>query len=151
MKILPSPVLTGSGSTGVISAPAGAPRSSQGTVQSAMGDVQELRLVLTVPDFEAAVKLYRDALGLEEVEAWEGEEEGARIAILEAGRATLELVNEGQAAAIDRIEVGTRVAGPVRIAFRVPNSEGTARKLRDAGAELVADPVTTPWNDRNVR
>ena len=31
-----------------------------------MGDVQELRLVLTVSDFEAAVALYRDALGLPE-------------------------------------------------------------------------------------
>jgi catechol 2,3-dioxygenase-like lactoylglutathione lyase family enzyme len=66
-------------------------------VQHAVADVQELRLVLTVPDFNAAVKLFRDALGLEELEAWEGEEEGARIVILDAGRATLELVNEGQA------------------------------------------------------
>jgi lactoylglutathione lyase len=151
MEVLPSPVLTGSGSTGVISAHGGAPRYSKGTVQVEMGDVQELRLVLTVPDFEAAVSLYRDALGLEEVEAWEGEEEGARIVILDAGRATLELVNEGQAAAIDRIEVGERVAGPVRVAFRVPDSEETAARLRHAGAELVAEPVTTPWNDRNVR
>jgi lactoylglutathione lyase len=120
-------------------------------VQLEVGDVHELRLVLTVPDFEAAVSLYRDALGLEEVEAWEGEGEGARIVILDAGRATLELVNEGQAAAIDQIEVGERVAGPVRIAFRVPDSEGTAERLGRAGAEVVADPVTTPWNDRNVR
>jgi lactoylglutathione lyase len=116
-----------------------------------MGDVKELRLVLTVPDFDAAVALYRDALGLEEVEAWEGEEEGAHIAILDAGRATLELVNELQADAIDRIEVGRRVAGPVRIAFKVGDSEVTAERLVQAGAERVAAPVTTPWNDRNIR
>jgi lactoylglutathione lyase len=120
-------------------------------VQHAVADVQELRLVLTVPDFNAAVKLFRDALGLEELEAWEGEEEGARIVILDAGRATLELVNEGQAAAIDRIEVGRRVAGPVRIAFEVSDSEATAERLARAGAEQIAEPVTTPWNDRNVR
>jgi lactoylglutathione lyase len=120
-------------------------------VQRAMGDVQELRLVLTVPDFEAALRLYRDALGLEEREAWEGEEEGARIAILDAGRAMLELVNEGQAAAIDRIEVGRRVADPVRIAFEVSDSEAAAERLAQAGAEQLAEPVTTPWNDRNVR
>jgi catechol 2,3-dioxygenase-like lactoylglutathione lyase family enzyme len=116
-----------------------------------MGNVEELRLVLTISDFDAAMALYRDALGLEEVEAWEGEGEGARIAILEAGRATLELVNEPQAAAIDRIEVGRRVAGPVRIAFRVGDSEVTAERLVEGGAEQVAAAVTTPWNDRNVR
>jgi lactoylglutathione lyase len=120
-------------------------------VDAGMRNVKELRLVLTVQDFEAAVALYRDALGLEEVEAWEGEEEGAQIAILDAGRATLELVNEPQAQAIDRIEVGRRVAGPVRIAFKVGDSEATAERLVQAGAEEVAPAVTTPWEDRNVR
>jgi lactoylglutathione lyase len=113
--------------------------------------VQELRLVLTVPDVDAALALYRDALGMGELEAWEGEGEGARIAILEAGRATLELINEPQAEAIDRIEVGRRVAGPVRIALSVEDSAAAAARLADAGAELLAEPVTTPWNDRNAR
>ena len=109
-----------------------------------------LRLVLTVDDFEQALAFYRDALGLPE--RWDWETEGdARIAILDAGRATLELVNEVQAAEIDRIEAGRRVAGPVRIAFEVDDSEAVARRLVEAGAEQIADPVTTPWNDRNVR
>jgi len=116
-----------------------------------MGDVRELRLALTVQDFEAAVALYRDALGLQEIESWEGEGEDARIVILDAGRATLELLNEPQAEAIDRIEVGRRVAGPVRIPLKVEDSEATAERLIQAGAEQVAQPVTTPWNDRNVR
>ena len=109
----------------------------------------ELRLVLTVEDFDAAVALYRDALGLEELPAWADQE--GRVAILDAGRATLELVDEAQAAAIDRIEVGRRVAGPVRVAFQVADSAATAARLVEAGAELIAEPVTTPWNDRNVR
>lgn len=113
--------------------------------------VVELRLVLTVEDFEGALAFYRDALGLPEGPSWQSEGEDARIAILEVERATLELVNEGQAAAIDRIEVGERVAGPVRIAFEVDDSEAVARRLVDAGAEQLAEPVTTPWNDRNVR
>jgi catechol 2,3-dioxygenase-like lactoylglutathione lyase family enzyme len=111
----------------------------------------ELRLVLTVDDVDEALALYRDALGLSEREAWEGEGEGARIAILDAGRATLELVNEAQAAAIDAIEVGERVAGPVRIAFEVDDSSAVAVRLVAAGAEQLAEPVVTPWNDRNVR
>ena len=114
-----------------------------------MADVKELRLVLTVPDFDAALALYRDALGLEQIAAWPSE--GGRIVLLGAGRATLELVDEGHAKAIDEIEVGRRSAGPVRVAFEVENSEEVADRLRDAGAEVVGGPVTTPWNDRNVR
>jgi lactoylglutathione lyase len=111
----------------------------------------ELRLVLTVDDFEQALAFYRDALGLPEREAWEAEGDEARIAILDAGRATLELINEAQAAAIDDIEVGARVAGPVRIAFDVGDSGAVAARLVAAGAEQLAELVVTPWNDRNVR
>jgi lactoylglutathione lyase len=110
----------------------------------------ELRLVLTVDDVDAALAFYRDALGLPEHAAWETEGD-ARIAILDAGRATLELVNEAQAARIDEIEVGRRVAGPVRVAFEVDDSTEVAARLVAAGAEQLAEPVTTPWNDRNVR
>ena len=110
----------------------------------------ELRLVLTVADVDAALAFYRDALGLPEHAAWETEGD-ARIAILDAGRATLELVNEAQAALIDEIEVGLRVAGPVRVAFEVDDSTAVAARLVAAGAEQLAEPVTTPWNDRNVR
>lgn len=116
-----------------------------------MGTVRELRLVLTVGDFDAALALYRDALGLEEREAWEAEAESGRIAILDAGSATIELINEAQAEAIDRIEVGRRVAGPVRIALEVEDSAAAAERLSQAGAEVVAGPAVTPWNDRNVR
>jgi lactoylglutathione lyase len=52
---------------------------------------------------------------------------------------------------IDRVEVGKRVSGTVRIAFKVTDSEATANRLARSGAETVADAVTTPWNDRNVR
>jgi lactoylglutathione lyase len=114
-----------------------------------MGDVQELRLVLTVSDFEAAVALYRDALGLAELADWSDGD--ARIVVLDGGRATLELINEEQAEMIDRIEVGSRVSGPVRIALQVADSEATAERLALAGAETVTAAVTTPWNDRNVR
>ena len=116
-----------------------------------MSAVRQLRLVLTVDDFDAAVAMYRDALGLEEREAWEASAENGRIVILEAGRATLELVNEEQAAAIDAIEVGSRVAGAVRIAFEVDDSAASAARLEQAGAERLGGPVVTPWQDRNVR
>jgi len=114
-----------------------------------MAGVKELRLVLTVPDFGAALQLYRDALGLEVEAVWESE--GGHVVLLSAGRATLELVDEAHAAEIDRIEVGRRVAGPVRVAFRVDDSDAVATQLEQAGATRIAGPVTTPWNDHNVR
>jgi catechol 2,3-dioxygenase-like lactoylglutathione lyase family enzyme len=110
----------------------------------------ELRLVLTVGDFEQALAFYRDTLGLPELAVWESPGD-ARVVLLDAGHATLELVNEAQAAYIDEVEVGKRVAGPVRVAFEVGDSAAVAARLVEAGAEQLAAPVTTPWNDRNVR
>ena len=105
--------------------------------------------MLTVPDFDGALRLYRDALGLDVEAVWSSE--GGHVVLLSAGRATLELVDEAHAAEIDRIEVGKRVAGPVRIAFQVKDSESVAARLESAGATTIGGPVTTPWNDRNVR
>jgi lactoylglutathione lyase len=114
-----------------------------------MTDVKQLRLVLTVPDFEAALRFYRDAVGLDVEAVWESE--GGHVTLLSAGRATLELVDEAHAAEIDRLEVGRRVAGPVRVAFEVDDSRMLAEELESAGATRIAGPVTTPWQDRNVR
>lgn len=111
--------------------------------------IHELRLVLTVEDFDHAIAFFRDALGLEQVAAWEND--GGRAVLLDAGRARLEIFDEAQARAIDEIEVGRRVAGQVRIAFQASNSESSANDLAQAGAELLSGPVTTPWGDRNVR
>jgi catechol 2,3-dioxygenase-like lactoylglutathione lyase family enzyme len=109
----------------------------------------ELRLILTVDDLDGALALYRDALGLDQLEEWTTET--SRGVLLAAGRATLELADEGHAAEVDRLEVGRRVAGPVRIAFGVGDSAAAAERLVEAGAELVAGPVETPWGDVNVR
>ena len=111
----------------------------------------ELRLVLTVDDWDRAVAFYRDALGLQEREMWVGDDNGARGMLLDAGGATLEVVNEAHAASIDEIEVGERVAPKVRVAFRVDDSEPAAARLREAGATLIAGPVVTPWQDKNIR
>ena len=111
--------------------------------------VREFRVVLTVPDFDAAVAFYRDALGLEQVADWSSEE--GRVVLLEGGRATLELFDERQAETVDRIEAGRRVSGTVRLAFEVADSEATAARLVEAGAEEVAAATTTPWGDCNAR
>jgi methylmalonyl-CoA/ethylmalonyl-CoA epimerase len=114
-----------------------------------MGGATELRVALTVDDFDAAVALYRDALGLEQLADWSTEQ--GRVIVLSVGRATLELFDEAQAAYVDELEAGRRVSGTVRLAFEVPDSADAARRLVAAGATQVADPVDTPWGDRNAR
>jgi lactoylglutathione lyase len=111
--------------------------------------VRELRLVVTAEDYDAALVFYRDVLGLDERAAYTSPD--GRVAILEAGRATLELADTNQAEFIDRVEVGGRVAGHIRVAFEVEDSEQTTRRLEAAGAEVLAEPTRTPWNSLNAR
>jgi catechol 2,3-dioxygenase-like lactoylglutathione lyase family enzyme len=112
-------------------------------------EVAELRVALTVRDFEQAIALYRDALGLRQIADWSSER--GRVVVLEAGRATLELLDEAQAGFVDEIEAGERVAGDVRLALEVGDSDAVADRLIAAGAARVASPVSTPWGDRNAR
>ena len=116
---------------------------------AAQRPVHELRVALTVDDYEQALRFYRDVLGLPVVEAWDHPSGGG--AVLDAGRATLELLSTGQAALVDEVEVGARVAGAVRLALEVDDSAATAEALAAAGAERLGGPVVTPWSHRNVR
>src|ERR1700674_3761104 len=111
--------------------------------------IEEMRLVLTVDDLESAATFFRDGLGLTQLAVFEND--GGRGLLLDAGHATLELFDERQASAIDQIEVGRRVAGRMRLAFRTSDSESLAQRIGSVGAELIAGPVETPWGDRNVR
>jgi methylmalonyl-CoA/ethylmalonyl-CoA epimerase len=109
----------------------------------------QLRVVLTVPDFDEAVAFYRDTVGLEQLADWSGQD--GQVILLDAGRATIELFDERQAESVDRIEAGRRVSGPVRLAFGVDDIDSTADRLVEGGAEAEAQPVVPPWGGRNVR
>jgi lactoylglutathione lyase len=111
--------------------------------------VRELRLAVTVEDYDATLEFYRGVLGLPVVEAWESASGSG--AVLDAGRATLELLSVDQAELVDRIEVGERVAGRIRLALGVEDSIETAKALVAGGAKQLAQPVVTPWSHRNVR
>ncbi|MDQ0597645.1 lactoylglutathione lyase [Streptomyces canus] len=111
--------------------------------------VRELRLVVTADDYDEALRFYRDVLGLPERAAFSSSD--GRVTILEAGRATLEITDPNHAAFIDEVEVGRRVAGPIRVAFEVDDSTATTARLAEAGAEVIAEPTRTPWNSLNSR
>ena len=111
--------------------------------------VHELRLVVTTSDYDAALRFYRDVLGLREQASFSSN--GGRLTILEAGRATMELAEPAYAAYIDEVEVGRRVAGHIRVAFEVDDSEAATRAAETAGADVVAEPTRTPWDSLNAR
>jgi lactoylglutathione lyase len=111
--------------------------------------VRELRVAVTAPDYDEALAFYRDVLGLRERAAFSSPD--GRVTILEAGRATLELLDPTHSEFVDEVEVGRRVAGHIRLAFEVDDSTATTRALEDAGATVIAEPTRTPWNSMNAR
>lgn len=111
--------------------------------------VRQMRLVVTAQDYDAALGFYRDALGLPELASYAAA--GGRVTILDAGRATLELTDPPHAAYIDKVEVGRRVAGHIRVAFEIGDAVAVTSRLVDAGAVLIAPPTETPWRSLNAR
>ena len=95
-------------------------------------------------------EFYRDVLGLPERAAFEGDG-GARVAILDAGQATLELSNPAQVRLIDAAEADGTPSARIRVAFEVDDSQGVTRELASAGAEVIAEPRETPWRSLNSR
>jgi lactoylglutathione lyase len=112
--------------------------------------VAELRVVITSPDFHAAVRFWRDVLGLPLLHAFDGP--GGGGILLDAGRATIEIVAPEQAAAIDIVETGRPGrGGKVRLALEVGDSRELSARLAAAGAKRLGSVVDTPWGHRNVR
>jgi predicted enzyme related to lactoylglutathione lyase len=108
-----------------------------------------MRLVVTADDYEVALAFYRDTLGMRELANYDTDE--ARVSILDAGRATLELANAAHADYVDRVEVGRRVAGQVRVCFEVRDASSATERAVGAGASVIAPPTRTPWGSLNAR
>ena len=95
--------------------------------------VKELRIILTVDNLDEIIQFYRDVAGFQVSKEWRDEATGNGI-ILEAGRASLELIDKKDAASIDEIEVGKRIAGPVRLAL---NIGGNIEEPRENSSQAV--------------
>ena len=109
----------------------------------------ELRVALTVRDFERSVKFYCEGLGIEPAAIWNND--GGQALMLNMGNATLEVFDERQAEVIDQLEVGERISGQIRLALQVPELNAAMQRLLAHGATLIHEPVLTPWGDHNVR
>ncbi len=112
--------------------------------------VRQLRLVVTAEDYDKALRFYRDALGLAELAVWSSPD-GGRVTLLDAGRATLEITDPSNAAFIDQVEVGRRVAGHIRVALEVDDARAATATAAAAGATVVAEATRTPWSSLNAR
>src|ERR1700754_4312630 len=101
--------------------------------------VKELRIILTVDNLDEIIQFYRDVAGFQVSKEWRDEATGNGI-ILEAGKASLELIDKKDAASIDDIEVGKRIAGPVRLALNIgENIEDASEKFIAGGAVAHAE------------
>jgi predicted enzyme related to lactoylglutathione lyase len=70
---------------------------------------------------------------------------------LQAGRATLEIVNPAQRRLIGELEVGRDVSREIRVAFEVTDADAATDRLVGGGADLIAPPTETPWSSLNSR
>jgi catechol 2,3-dioxygenase-like lactoylglutathione lyase family enzyme len=108
--------------------------------------VKELRIILTVDNLDEIIQFYRDVAGFPVSKEWHDETTGNGI-ILEAGKASLELIDKKDAATIDDIEVGRRIAGSVRLALNIgENIKGASEKFIAGGAIALADIKQAPWS-----
>ncbi len=115
------------------------------------GAVQQLRLVVHASEFDKALRFYRDVVGMPQAEAYEADG-GARVVILDAGRATLELANTAQVAFIDGVETdGDAPSERLRVALEVEDTASAVDRLVAGGAEVEASARETPWRSINAR
>jgi NAD(P)-dependent dehydrogenase (short-subunit alcohol dehydrogenase family)/catechol 2,3-dioxygenase-like lactoylglutathione lyase family enzyme len=135
-----------------VSAPspaASADAAPSAALEATQDGIRELRVALTVDDFERAARLYRDGFGLRVAREWDSPE--GRGMALAAGQGTIEVIDRADADYTDAVEAGTRVSGPVRLAFAVNDVAATAAALCAAGASVVHEPVVTSWSNPSQR
>ena len=116
-----------------------------------VGEVAQLRVVVQAAAFEQTLAFYRDVVGMPQAEAYEADG-GARVAVLAAGRATLEIANPAQVEFIDRVETdGDAPSDRIRLALEVADTDAAVARLDEGGAEIEASARVTPWRSRNAR
>jgi pyridoxamine 5'-phosphate oxidase family protein len=114
-----------------------------------VAQARELRFALVCDDYDAALRLFRDLFGLRTLKVLDAQ--GGRGVILHVPAATLELLDREYAALVDHVEVGQALDDRARIAVNIDELAQAAAELRSTGAVPMAEPVDTPWRDRNQR
>ncbi len=106
-------------------------------------------LAIAVPDIDAALSFYRDALGLPLSEVEDVEREGVRVAFLPLGDSHIELVQPTQEGTGIAKWLGKHGQGLHHVCVRVDDIEATLARLASHGVELInPQPVTKPNGTR---
>lgn len=114
---------------------------------------EELRLCLKVKDLDAAVKFYRDGLGLDIVDEWT-HPGGQRGVLFGVSFAAIELFDEDQWDLVDESETGKRMGADFGLRVEVPDTQrldDLAVHLSDAGAKPAGNATDTPWDQTAQR
>lgn len=113
----------------------------------------ELRICLRVDDLDAALKIYRDALGLEVVDDWT-HPGGQRGVLLGAHYAAIELFDGPQWDLVDDAEVGRPLGRDHALRVEVRDTEHLeqlASQLKTAGVQQTGEVTQTPWEQTCLR
>jgi hypothetical protein len=114
-----------------------------------MSLAHELRFAFIFDDYGAALHLFRDVFGLATLE--DLDKQGGRGVILQVPSATLEVFDQAYGRHVDHVEVGRPLDSRVRIAVKVDDLAEATQSVQTSGVTPLADPVDTPWGDRNRR
>lgn len=106
-------------------------------------------LAIAVPDIDAALAFYRDALGLELSEVEDVEREGVRVAFLPLGESHIELVQPTQDGTGIAKWMSKNGQGMHHVCVQVDDIDASLARLASHNVELInPQPVTKPTGTR---
>jgi NAD(P)-dependent dehydrogenase (short-subunit alcohol dehydrogenase family) len=111
--------------------------------------IRETRVVLNVRDFPNMRQLFESGLGLHIEKQWD--ETGGKGVVFEAGRATIELLDEVDASNTDRVEAGHATGLPMRLGLQVSDVPVIAGILKKHGIAVMGEAKLTSWGHFNQR
>lgn len=113
---------------------------------------EELRLALTVENFDEALAFYRDTLGLEvRNDVANGGSRWITVGAPAQPDVSIVLTNHLNGSPADRDSVAALVAKGALggVHFRTEDVDGSFEKVRAAGAEIVQEPTDQFWGTRD--
>jgi methylmalonyl-CoA/ethylmalonyl-CoA epimerase len=96
-------------------------------------------IAIAVPDIDAALSFWRDALGLELSHTEEVAEQESLVAFLPTGESEVELVEPTTDASGMARYIAKRGPGMHHVCFEVEDIEGTLARLKEKGVRLIND------------
>ena len=106
-------------------------------------------LAIAVPDIDAALAFYRDALGLPLAEVEDVEREGVRVAFLPLGESHIELVQPTRDGTGIAKWMAKNGQGMHHLCVKVEDIDATLARLAGQGVELInPQPVSKPNGTR---